>query len=415
MEQSKLQEIIIDQNNIFKKKDEGLGRNISNKNFIESNRIIVISGVRRSGKSTLLKQISLKLKNFFYINFDDERLISFTVEDFNNLLVLWNKKFQSKNILIDEIQNITGWERFVRRVHDEGYKLFITGSNAKLLSSELGTHLTGRYEKIELYPFSFKEIISYNNLPIKKIYSSEEKSKILKLFDQYVLLGGFPEYIKYNYKEQDYLKRVYEDIIYRDIITRFGIKETKSFRELSNYLLTNISKQISYNSLKNILGIKTTMTVRSFVSYLEESYLFFEVYKYDFSLKKQYVSDKKIYSIDTGLRNNVSFHFSEDRGRLLENIVFLELRRRSEELFFYKNKNECDFIIQRKNKIVEAIQVTEKLSKINEKREVNGLIDAVNRFAIKSGLILSEYESKTITVNNKTIQIIPIWKWLIGA
>lgn len=414
MEQSKLQEIILDQYNVFQKKDSGLERLIDNKNYIKSARIIVISGVRRSGKSTLLKQISIKLKNFFYINFDDERLINFTVEDFNDLLILWNKNYHSKNIFIDEIQNIIGWERFVRRIHDEGYKLFITGSNAKLLSSELGTHLTGRYEKIELYPFSFKEMITYHRLPIKKINSSEEKSKIFKLFDQYVTFGGFPEYIKYNYKEQDYLKRIYEDIVYRDIIARFGIKEIKSFRELSNYLLTNISKQVSYNSLKNIIGIKTTMTVRSFVSYLEESYLLFEIYKYDYSLKKQYVSDKKIYCIDTGLRNNVSFHFSEDRGRLLENIVFLELKRCGEELFFYKNKNECDFLIQRGNKIVEAVQVTEKISKTDEKREIEGLMEAMNHFGIKTGLILTEYESKKIIVDNKIIMIMPVWQWLIS-
>lgn len=413
MDQSKLQEIIIDQNKVFQKKDSGLERNLIDNKFIKSNRIIVISGVRRSGKSTLLKQISLKLNNFFYINFDDERLINFTVEDFNNLLILWNKNHYSKNILIDEIQNINSWERFVRRVHDEGYKLFITGSNAKLLSSELGTHLTGRYQKIELYPFSFKEIIIYNGLPIKIDYSSEEKSKILKLFDRYINFGGFPEYIKYNYREQDYLKRVYEDIIYRDIITRFGIKEVKSFRELSNYLLTNISKQVSYNSLKNILGIKTTMTVRSFVSYLEESYLFFEMFKYDFSLKKQYVSEKKIYCIDIGMRNNVSFHFSEDRGRLLENIVFLELKRRGEDLFFYKNKKECDFVIQKQNKISEAIQVTEKMSKTNEKREFDGLIEVMEQFNIKEGLILTEYESQKIIVSNKNIQIMPIWQWLL--
>ena len=412
MNQSKLQEIIIDQYKIFQKKDSGFGRLIDTANKISSSRIIVISGVRRSGKSTLLKQISLKLRNFYYINFDDERLIDFTVSDFNNLLILWKKQYQSKNILIDEIQNVPNWERFVRRMHDDGYKMFITGPNAKLLSSELSTHLTGLYKRIELYPFSFKELLGFYKAPIKKIYSSEEKAKVLKVFDHFIETGGFPEYIKY--KEVDYLKRVYDDIVYRDIIARFGIKKIKSFRELANYLLTNISKQVSYNSLKNILWIKTTMTLRSFVSYLEESYLLFELYKYDFSLKKQYVSDKKIYCIDTGMRNAVSFHFSSDRGRLLENVVFLELKRREQNLFFYKNKNECDFIVEKKNKIIEAIQVTERLLNTDERQEVGGLIEAMNNFDLKEGLILTEFESNKIKTGNKIIKVEPIWKWMIS-
>src|SRR3990167_4075735 len=183
MEITQLEAIISDQLSVFQKKEQGFERHVNFQKFTVSNQITVISGVRRSGKSTLLRQFSLKLHDFYYINFDDERLINFTVSDFNNLIILWKKKYNSKFILIDEIQNIINWERFVRRVHDEGYKLFITGSNAKLLSSELSTHLTGRYQKLELYPFSFQELVHYHNLDLSSNLSSAIKAKIFKLFD----------------------------------------------------------------------------------------------------------------------------------------------------------------------------------------------------------------------------------------
>lgn len=411
MEISQLEDVVSDQLSIFKKKEPGLERHIEFRKSILSKQITVISGIRRSGKSTLLKQFSLKLPDFYYINFDDERLINFSVEDFNNLIIVWKKKFESKYILIDEIQNITKWERFVRRIHDEGYKLFITGSNAKLLSSELSTHLTGRYQKIELFPFSFSELIGYYKIDTSLSLTSVTKAKILNLFDEYLLRGGFPEYIKY--KDNEYLKRIYEDIIYRDIITRFGIKEVKSFRELTNYIFTNFTKEESYNTLKNILGIKTTMSVRAYVGFLEESYLIFELFKYDYSLKKQYVSDKKLYVIDNGMRNATSFGFSADRGRLLENLVYIELKRRGKKLYYFKDKFECDFLVQENNTITQAIQVTQKIDQTNEEREFGGLMNAFSRLNIKTGLILTENQSKIQTIDSHKIIIKPIWQWLL--
>jgi len=411
METSQLEDIVNDQSSVFLLKDLGFERQINFKKYATSKQITVILGIRRSGKSTLLKQFSLKLPNFYYINFDDERLINFSVHDFNNLTIIWKKKFDSKYILVDEIQNVANWERFARRMHDEGYKLFITGSNAKLLSSELSTHLTGRYQKIELFPFSFSELVEYGRIGTLSSLTSVVKAKILKLFDEYLLHGGFPEYIKY--KDSEYLKRTYEDIIYRDIITRFGIKEVKSFRKLTNYIFTNFAKEASYNTLKNILGIKTTMSVRNYVGFLEESYLVFELFKYDFSLKKQYISDKKLYVIDNGMRNATAFYVSADRGRLLENLVYIELKRRGKNLYYFKDKSECDFLIQEKNNIVQAIQVTQKIDQTNEKREFKGLMNAFDRLNIKNGLILTENQNKIQTVNSRKIIIKPIWQWLL--
>lgn len=410
MEIKQIEEIMLDQAFVFKAKESGMEREIDFEKFLKTKQITVISGVRRSGKSTLLRQISKKMNDFYYINFDDERLINFKVEDFNNLLIVWQKQFSSKNILMDEIQNVPSWERFARRIHDEGYKIFLTGSNAKLLSSELSTHLTGRYFKIELYPFSFRESLLFHNVKFIKP-TSEIKAGILKFFDGYLKNGGFPEYLVHN--DAEFIKRTYEDIVYKDIITRFGIRETKPFRQLASFLFTNFTKEISYNSLGSILKIKSAVSVKNYISFLEESYLAFELYKYDFSLKKQIASSKKIYVIDNGMRNNVAFYFSEDRGRLLENAVFLELKRKGREIYYYKEKNECDFIVKEKDKIVEAIQVSQKINNNNEKREIEGLLGAMEKFNLKKGLLLTESGEGERKIGKRKIKILPVWTWLL--
>lgn len=410
MEIKQIEEIILDQSSVFKAKESGMERELDFEKFLKTKQITVISGVRRSGKSTLLRQISKKLDDFYYINFDDERFINFKVEDFNNLLIVWQKQFSSKNILMDEIQNVPFWERFARRIHDEGYKIFLTGSNAKLLSSELATHLTGRYFKIELYPFSFRESLLFHNVKFIKP-TSEIKAGILNFFDSYLKNGGFPEYL--THKDAEFIKRTYEDIVYKDIITRFGIRETKPFRQLASFLFTNFTKEISYNSLGNILKIKSAVSVKNYIGFLEESYLVFELYKYDCSLKKQFVSSKKIYVIDNGMRNNVAFYFSEDRGRMLENAVFLELKRKGREIYYYKEKNECDFIIKQKDKIVEAIQVAQKVNNGNEKREIDGLLGAMEQFNLKEGLLLTESGGGERKIGKRKIKILPVWEWLL--
>lgn len=284
----------------------------------------------------------------------------------------------------------------------------MTGSNAKLLSSELSTHLTGRYFKIELYPFSFKEFLNYKRVDYKK-KNTETKIKVLKNFDYYLKWGGFPEFVKY--KDKEFVKRIYEDVLYRDLLTRFKIKEVKAFKELANYLFANFTKELSYNSLKNVLGFKAAMSVKNYVDFMEESYLIFELYKYDYSLKKQFVSDKKIYVIDNGMRNVVAFYFSKDRGKLLENLVFIELKRRDCQIYYFKDKKECDFIIKDKNKIVQAIQVTFDLDK-NQEREVKGLFSAMEKFDLKNGLILTNSQEREFKKDGRVIEVRPVWKWL---
>lgn len=213
--------------------------------------------------------------------------------------------------------------------------------------------------------------------------STAAKAKILKNFDIFLKSGGFPEFIEYG--DVEYLKRIYEDVLYKDLIARFKIREIKQFKHLSNFLLSNFTREINYNKLKNILDFKSVTSVKNYVDFIEQSYLIFELYKYDYSLKKQYVSNKKVYAIDNGLRNNTVFSFFDDNGKLLENLVFVELKRRGYDIFYFRNKNECDFLINEKSKITQALQVTHMLNDNNIRREKLGLIEAMDEFQLKEG------------------------------
>lgn len=406
-----LEEVVLDQLNNFLKKNPGMERMIDFDKYLKTKQIVVISGIRRCGKSTLLKQLSLRLKDFYYINFEDERLLDFNLEDFNNLLVVWKKNFNSKNILMDEIQNVDNWELFVARLREEGYKVFITGSNSKLLSSELATRLTGRYFLIKLYPFSFKEFLSLKKINYD-ILTSDIKAKILKLFDKYLFSGGFPDYIMYQ--DDEFLESTYRDIIYKDIVARFKIREIKRFRQFTNFLFTNFAREVNYNGIAEALKIKSANSVINYIGALEESYLIFELFKYDYSEKEHYKGNKKIYVIDNGMRKKIAFSFSEDRGRFLENMVFIELKRRRKEIFYFKNEGECDFVINEKSKIVNAIQVCSNLNAYNEQREINGLIEAMNKFNLKKGYILTENQEEKKLIDGMKVNILPVWKFCLN-
>ena len=273
--------------------------------------------------------------------------------------------------------------------------------------------------RLELFPFSFKEFLTFYKFSIKDFYNTKEKALLKKYLKLYIEYGGFPEVIKSRDKEE--LSQIYRDVLIKDLIVRFNIKETKAFRELALYLLSNITSNISYNNLKKILGFKSVTTVKNYIEYLEESYLMFSVPKYDFSIKKQIINDRKIYTIDTGLFNAVSFSFSENRGKLLESIVFLELKRRGEskgesreEIYYHNNKNECDFIIRKGIKIDKAVQVTESLyNPVTRERELKGLSDALSSYNLKTGMIITFDEEENIKYNGFKIKVVPVWKWLI--
>lgn len=376
--------------------------------------IIIIAGIRRCGKSTLLQQIRTEEQpESYYVNFDDERLVNFTVDDFQTLYELLLELFGEKNVFFfDEIQNIKTWERFVRRLHDNQKKLYISGSNASMLSKELGTHLTGRNIPFSLYPFSFNEFLQFKKHSYTSLerLTTEQKSRFKQLFNEYLEKGGFPEYLQTG--KEEYLKAVYENILYRDIITRYHLPQEKPIKEVVYYAVSNVGKEISFNSLRKLTKLTSATTIREYFEYLENSYLAFLISRYDPSLKKQIYTTKKVYFIDTGMARILGFRTNDDIGRMLENIVFLHLKRQNKDIYFHREKYECDFLIRKGIHIIQAIQVTYQLYE-NKEREINGLLEALKTYKLKEGLILTHDTEGELIEQKKKILIKPVWKWLL--
>ena len=306
LSEAEIKEILIRQKETILSKKYGIERAVLRelKSEIRLPHVVVLTGLRRSGKSTLLRQLIKKYykdEDFYYINFEDERLFNFPANEFNRLyealISLYGKK---KTFFLDEIQNVTNFETFVRRLYEEGFKFFITGSSATLLSKELGTKLTGRHVDIIVRPFSFLEFLELKGVKINKesIYKTETKVEIKKYFEEYLIKGGMPEYLIYN--DPELLTRVYEDTVIKDIAVRYKIDNVAILRQLYFYLINNFANKFSYNSLKKVTSIKSVNTIKKFISYLEETYFAKTINKFDYSYKKQIINDKKFYVLDNG-------------------------------------------------------------------------------------------------------------------
>jgi len=377
---------------------------------------LIVKGIRRCGKSTLLKQKLLN-KPHHAFNFDDERLGGFVASDFQLLMqVLMRLNGNQKTILLDEIQNITGWELFVNRLLRQGYQILITGSNADLLSKELGTHLTGRHYDIELWPFSFKEYLLFKKIPIPvSVPTTSESAELERAFSIYIYNGGIPEAVREN--SNKILPVIVEDIIRKDIIRRYSIRKQEELRNILKMVIANTSNRFTFRSLSNNFGIKNHITVQRYLSYACDAYLIFLVEKYDKKLKRTQKNPKKVYCSDTGIAAVFS-PLLEQRGALLENIVALELKRRKKLIFFYVNKNnsETDFVVVGKDKkIVSAIQVCHDLSSIGtRKREQGALLSTLSEIGLREGLIITLGYDETINFKGKKIRYVPVWKWLLG-
>lgn len=418
MDKEYLTQIVLDQNNRIAKLSEGLLRQKLGEitPFVSHKINIVVTGHRRVGKSTFLLQWMRKhYKNdFYYFDFSDERILDFKTKDFQLLQEVLLEQFGDKKIFfLDEIQGKPNWDKFVNRLYTGGYRFFITGSNAELLSKEISTYLTGRHYDILIYPFSFEEYLRFKNF--KENYKTTKgKTEINKLLKEYIKNGGFPEVVVYD--NPDILTSIYADVINRDILNRYNIADENTFKKLALFLITNYSKEFSYTSLKNNFNMGSTHTAKKYVSYLINGYILFELNKYDPSLKNQERAAKKIYCIDTGLINQMAFKFSENLGKLYENIVFLEILRKNKKVYFYRtDKNwEVDFLIQEKNKIISAIQVCYDLADPKTKeRELKSLLYACDKFGLKEGIIITKDLDKEEKINNKIIKYIPLYKWLI--
>ncbi len=377
---------------------------------------VIVSGLRRAGKSTLLAQLAHKLGQeiFYYLNFEDDRFISFRADDFNDLYQVLVEVFGHRTVfIIDEIQNIPGWEHFVRRFMDMGFKFYITGSNASLLSRELGTRLTGRYVPIELFPFSFKEFLNFrgNSLPNLGQLTTVDTAHLRRALDDYLHQGGIPDALKYP--DLPLLRTLYDDVLYRDIATCHRIEAVTVLKELAFTLMSNPASPVSFNKLKDRFRLGSVNTIKNYIGYMENSWLIFTVYLYDYSVKRQQIAPKKIYCIDTGLVNTIGFQFLPNTGKLLENLVFLTLRQQTNEIYYYTSPEgyEVDFYLPDRRQL---LQVTQHMANQNTReREVRALEAAVQHLDVEHALILTEANENTIDIAGIPVEIRSISEWLL--
>ena len=412
MDKEQLRKILADQKESFLAKKNLITRDLDLTKALKTKQIVLISGIRRSGKSSLLKLIHEQLrKDFLYFNFDDERIIRFGHEDFNKLYeVFLESDPQDFVFYFDEIQVIPGWEKFLNRMYEQGIKIFVTGSNAKLLSSEIATALTGRNTIIHLSPFSFKEFLRFHQITPEAI-STSQIAKITRAFQKYCQLGGFPLVVTEN--DPSLIQSYYSDIFYRDIVARYKIQNVEELKTLATYLINSSGRDISYSKMIATTGISSNSLIKQYLEYFLNAFLFIEIKKFDYSFKKQILNPRKFYPVDIGFINQIGFNTSENKGKILENLVLIELNNTCQNIFYYRNKCECDFVIKEETKITQAIQVCYDLNDENDKREIKGLVEACKEYKLKKGLLLTYDQEDIIKQQDITIHIKPVWKWLL--
>lgn len=412
-----LKQIILEQQEILHAPNKRYVQRYIADEWLQTSEILIISGIRRCGKSVLMQQIRDRLveKDFFF-NFDDERLANFKLDDFQKLQECFVELFgEQHTYYFDEIQNIEGWERFVRRLYNAGNKIIITGSNARMLSRELGTHLTGRYIQVEIYPFSFQEYLAMNEIPVnaKTLYTTTGRATMVKSFVKYMECGGFPKFLQDG--SVSYLTSLYESIIYRDILTRNGLTNEKEMLEMMFYLASNATKRVTYSSLGKVVGIQHPDTIKNYLEYIQQTYLISQLFRYDPSVKKQMMSPKKIYFVDNAIIKRIGFNATENNGVFLENLVFIEMKRRGWDVYYYADKKECDFVVRKGLHISDAYQVTLKMdSPQTREREIAGVREAMQAYSLSKGYILTFEGKETINFDDGTIvEVVPVWEWIL--
>jgi len=396
-----IERVVTSQKETFQREAKTIERELIAKIKVHHKFAIIISGVRRCGKSTLMRSIAKQIQNYNYLSFEDPRLSGFDLTDFERLEEVFQKVYGNTGyFFFDELQLIKKWEFYIRKLLDQNKIVVITGSNASLLSRELGTKLTGRNLRSELFPFSYKEFLSFL-----------KKKAGLESFKDYLLQGGFPEYLLLN--DPKILQNLLTDSLFRDIAIRHKIRNVKQLNELAIFLIGNVSKEFSYTNLRKMFNFGSTNSVSKFISFLEDSYLLFSISKFDYSFKKQIVNPKKIYAIDNGLIVQNSKTFSDDLGKLLENIIFLGLKSKQKDIFYFKEEKECDFVIRTGSKICEAYQVCYALDDFNRQREIGGLLEALKKFNLKKGIIITLDQEDEFLIEGKKVIVKPAWKWLL--
>ena len=363
---------------------------------IPTNQILVVSGVRRCGKSVLIRKTLPTDAPGLYLNFEDPRLVDFEAADFPKLAQLRDDMGKT-SILLDEVQTVVGWEIFARSLHEKGEKLYITGSNASMLSRELGTRLTGRYKQVELFPFSYTEFLLFKQLP-----AGQES------FETYFQSGGFPEFLQNQ--DPDYLRTLLRDILTRDVAVRRNISNETALIRLGVFLSSNVAKPFSYSRIGSLLEIKSVRTVIDYCDYLAESYLFDLIPMYSPSIRKQLANPKKAFCVDPALASANSLSFSKDLGQKLENYIYLHLRRSFQEIQYFQSKDsECDFVVKWNEDIIAAVQVCWELNSDTLAREITGLKNALAETNAPKGILLTWNQEDVLD----GLDVLPAWKWML--
>lgn len=384
--------------------------------LISRDAALIITGVRRCGKSIFAFMLS-KGKECSYVNFEDERM-PVEAKELNSVMeAIYSLKGENPGILVfDEIQNVYGWEKFIARLI-QNKKIIITGSNARLLSKELATYLTGRHIDFTLFPFSFREFLKFENFE-PNVHLTKDIAKTKNSLRTYLETGGFPLAYKIG---KLFLIENYKDIIERDIVQRYKIKYVRVLKDLARHLISNISKEFSYNKLRNVLGVKSVHTIINYAGYLQNAYLIFVVERFSFKLKEQMLAPKKVYCIDTGLANVLGFKTSEKYGSLIENSVAVELFRkksldRNLEIYYWKDhqQREVDFVVKAGRSVRQLIQVCYDMEDLATKeRETASLLKAGKELKCRNLLLITwDYDGEE-EMDNRKLKFIPLWRWLL--
>ncbi|OGY81988.1 MAG: hypothetical protein A3F54_03630 [Candidatus Kerfeldbacteria bacterium RIFCSPHIGHO2_12_FULL_48_17] len=392
------------------------------KKWLDSNLIKVVLGPRRAGKSVYSLML-LKDRPFMYFNFDDEVLASVGGIATDELMKELHAAYGNvKNILFDEIQNLPAWELFVNRLHREGYNLILTGSNARLLSKELATALTGRHIPIEILPFDFKEFLRAKKFDADSEYSSlpQKRGELLQLMEKFLLYGGFPEVVVSNLDASDYLEVLFDSLLFKDVVKRHRVKFSAQIGNLGSYLINNFANLYTLRKLQDILNLKSVATTEKYTKYLEDAYLIFSLLRYSPKSIQRIKSPKKAYVVDNGFVSAKAIQHSPNRGKLMENMVFIELLKRgvkpNRELFYYKTRNdrEVDFVVKEGITVMELIQVCYEAKNPDvEAREVKALVEAGSELKTKNLTVLTWDEKREVAKDGSVIQFRPLWEWLL--
>ncbi len=393
-------------------------RDFSFRMYKKQNLALAFTGVRRCGKTFAAIQVAKlsEAKRVLYFNFEDPLFYALgTVLDLDELISVYSEYYGGppELVIFDELQNVEGWERWARKAIDLGlFQLVITGSSAKMLSSEISTSLSGRCLEKKVWPLGFSDFLKFKNIVC------QTQNEYLGIFREYQEWGGFPEVAlseDVQFKA-DLLGQYLSDIVLRDVVNRYEIRNKKTLDQITNYYFTNLSSLYSYTALKNALQTNAE-TAQTYTGYLSDAFLVFEINRYHYKLKVQMRDPKKLYVIDTGLRNvNVRLH-QEDYGRQVENIVFLQLAREGCEVSYFKEVQETDFLITHHGKPLSAIQVCDSNMEnpTTYQREVNGLLACLKKTKLKKGFILTRSREEKLKVDSCEVELMPVYQWLLTS